>query len=48
MNQLLDANYLGVHTLAVGQVKSTEFTRADQRPRLEQSEAVYQDEGVGE
>ena len=27
MNQLLDANYLGVHTLAVGQVKSTEFTR---------------------
>ena len=27
MNQLLDANYLGVHTLAVGQVQSTEFTR---------------------
>ena len=27
MNQLLDANYLGVHTLAVGQVKSTKFTR---------------------
>ena len=27
MNQLLDANYLGVHTLSVGQVKSTEFTR---------------------
>ena len=27
MNQLLHANYLGVHTLAVGQVKSTEFTR---------------------
>ena len=27
MNQLLDANYLGVHTLAVGQVKTTEFTR---------------------
>ena len=26
MNQLLDANYLGVHTLAVGQVKSTELT----------------------
>ena len=48
MNQLLDANYLGVHTLSVGQVKSTEFHSADQRPRLEQSEAVYQDEGVGE
>ena len=27
MNQLLDANYLGVHALAVGQVKATEFTR---------------------
>ena len=27
MDQLLDANYLGLHTLAVGQVKATEFTR---------------------
>ena len=27
INQLLDANCLGVHALAVGQVKATEFTR---------------------
>ena len=27
MYQHLDANYLGVHALAVGQVKATEFTR---------------------
>ena len=48
MNQLLDANYLGVHTLSVGQVEIYGIHSADQRPRLEQSEAVYQDEGVGE
>ena len=48
MNQLLDANYLGVHTLAVGQVKSTEFTRQINARGLNKVKLSIKTKGVGE